>query len=92
VTHPAADFAISPHEPRVGQTLRIVDSSNDPSGVGIAWRAWDFGDGTTATGAAPTHRYACEGEYTITLTIGTFDGRVASTARRAAVSRRLERS
>ena len=88
MTYPAADFAISPLVSRVGQTLRIADSSHDPSGVGIAWRAWDFGDGTTATGASPTHRYADAGEYTITLTIGTFDGRVAAAARRATVTAR----
>jgi chitodextrinase len=30
---------------------------------------WDFGDGTTASGASPTHVYAAPGTYNVTLTI-----------------------
>ena len=85
---PAAAFAVSPVESRVGQTVQLEDSSSDAEGSGIAWRAWDFGDGETATGSSPTHRYETPGEYTVTLTVGTFDGRVGTAKRTVVVQPR----
>jgi PKD repeat protein len=46
--------------------------------VGFQSEAWSFGDGTTANGCCPTHRYAADGDYTVKLTVTTFDGRTAS--------------
>jgi hypothetical protein len=43
-------------------------ASSDPDGT-VASYAWDFGDGTTGTGATPTHGYAAGGTYTYTLTV-----------------------
>lgn len=40
----------------------------------IARRAWDFGDGSTTTGAQVTHTYAKSGSYTVTLTVTDKDG------------------
>lgn len=82
---PIAEFTIRPRAPRAGQTVELFDASSDPDGVGIAWRAWDFGDGGTATGASPTHRYAQAGAYVITLTLATFDGRLGSSKHAVAV-------
>ena len=82
---PIAEFTIRPGAPRAGQTIELFDASSDPDGVGIAWRAWDFGDGVTATGASPTHRYARAGAFVITLTLATFDGRLASSEHAVAV-------
>jgi PKD repeat protein len=79
--HPVADFGLDDPEPRARQTIRFQDASSDPSGVGIAWRAWDFGDGATATGARPAHRYRAAGTYGVTLTVATFDGHVARVGR-----------
>lgn len=45
-----------------------ASASHDPDG-GIVAYAWDFGDGTTATGIAVRHRYAEPGTYTATLTV-----------------------
>lgn len=42
--------------------------SSDPDGT-IATYAWNFGDGTTGTGATTTHSYAAAGTYQITLTV-----------------------
>ncbi len=43
-------------------------SSTDSDGT-IAAYAWDFGDGTTGTGANPTHAYTAAGEQTVKLTV-----------------------
>ncbi|MCW3463367.1 PKD domain-containing protein [Chitinophaga nivalis] len=39
---------------------------------------WDFGDGSTATDAAPTHIFTKEGTFTVTLRIRTASGCVAT--------------
>jgi len=82
---PADDFAISPGKPSTADTILFVDCSHDPGQIGIAWRAWDFGDGETAVGASPVHRYATVGEQTVTLTVATLDGRVGSCSKTLAV-------
>ncbi len=43
-------------------------ASADPDGT-IASYAWDFGDGSTGTGAKPAHSYAAAGTYPVTLTV-----------------------
>jgi len=74
---PVANFAFSPREPRTNDALQLFDCSHDPGEIGIAWRAWDFGDGETSVGPSPIHRYGSAGQYEITLTLATFDGRVS---------------
>ena len=74
---PVVNFTVSPPEPSTAETIQLLDCSRDPGDVGIAWRAWDFGDGTTSVGPAPVHRYSAAGDYEITLTLATFDGRVS---------------
>ena len=73
---PVARFTLSPRAPSTSDTIQLLDCSHDPAQVGIAWRAWDFGDGATSVGPAPVHRYSDAGEYEVTLTLATFDGRV----------------
>jgi len=52
----------------------------DPGGSFIVSEAWVFGDGASATGCCPFHRYAAVGNYTVHLTVTTQDGRTASTS------------
>jgi PKD repeat protein len=41
---------------------------------------WNFGDGTTGTGANPTHTYAAPGTYTVSVAATAVDGAVSSPA------------
>jgi PKD repeat protein len=84
---PVARFAFSPEAPAASDTIQLFDCSNDPQLVGIAWRAWDFGDGATSVGLAPSHRYAAAGEYEVTLTLATFDGRVGQSTQVLSIGR-----
>lgn len=42
--------------------------------------AWDFGNGTTSTEAAPTHTYATAGTWTVRLTVTDDQGATATTS------------
>ncbi|MBN9155506.1 MAG: PKD domain-containing protein [Microbacterium sp.] len=44
-------------------------SSTATAGSTVSSYAWDFGDGQTGTGAAPSHTYGAAGTYTVKLTV-----------------------
>jgi CSLREA domain-containing protein len=50
-------------------------SSTDPDNDALSY-SWNFGDGTTANTASPSHAYTDNGAYTVTLTVN--DGRGGS--------------
>ena len=79
--NPIAQFSFYPSYPSSFDTIQFYDNSYDPAGVGISSEAWEFGDGATASGCCPTHRYLADGDYTVRLTVTTTDGRTASTSR-----------
>jgi PKD repeat protein len=56
-------------DPTSGAAALEVDFTDESTGSPSAWE-WDFGDGNTSTEQSPTHTYAGEGTYTVTL-IGT---------------------
>jgi hypothetical protein len=72
---PNADFTFSPGDPSAVEDTAFSYWNNgywDPTVDG--W-AWDFGDGTTATGADVVHRFASDGDYSVTITVSARGGR-----------------
>ena len=83
-----------PNEPPVASFTSSCDDldcdfdasgSSDPDGT-IVSRAWTFGDGSTGSGATPSHTYAAAGTYTVGLTVTDDDGSTASTTRSVMVT------
>lgn len=65
---PIAEFTFSPSDPSIQDEANITDACSDPDGVITHW-FWDFGDGTTSELQTPTHKFATEGDYNVTLTV-----------------------
>ncbi len=62
-----------------------ASGSSDADGT-IASYAWDFGDGTTGTGAKPGHTYATAGTYTVRLTVTDDDGATGTVSKAVPVT------
>ena len=75
---PSVNFYPSPSEPSVFDTVYFYNDSWDPANAGFQSSAWDFGDGSTTSDWSPSHRYATDGDYSVTLAVITLDGRTAS--------------
>ena len=73
-----AGFSYSPWPPSRFDEIAFYAYAYDPAGFEIESYAWDFGDGTTATGYSAAHQYAQDGEYVVTLMVTTSDGRQAT--------------
>lgn len=54
--------------------------------VGIVSYGWTFGDGSTGTGATPSHTYAAAGSYQVTLTVTDGGGLTNSLTRTVTLS------
>lgn len=78
---PVADFLFLPSDPSALESVQFSDTSYDPMQAGITAVAWDLGDGATAIGSSPAHRYVADGEYRARLTVATADGRTSSITR-----------
>jgi hypothetical protein len=78
---PNADFFWGPQNANIFTTVYFYDTSTDPGGVGFAPAHWDFGDGATAEGRNASHQFAKDGDYTVTMTTTTLDGRTANTSK-----------
>jgi PKD repeat protein len=65
---------IFPSEGRVGNGLTFDGSQSKPGGSPIASYMWDFGDGTTGSGAVVIHIFSTPGTYQVTLTLTGEDG------------------
>mgnify|MGYP000188589535 CR=1 FL=1 len=79
---PVAGFSWSAED----LTVTFTNTSADADGDALT-HSWDFGDGGTSTEESPTHTYADEGTYTVSLTAS--DGDLSDTAVDNAVNAEL---
>ncbi|HMB74153.1 MAG TPA: PKD domain-containing protein, partial [Gammaproteobacteria bacterium] len=72
---PSAAFSYSCNS----TTCDFDGSASSDDGV-IASYLWDFGDGVSGSGPAPSHTYDSQGNYTVTLTVTDAEGAADSVA------------
>ena len=82
-TAPTAAFALAhgetPEDPvSAGADLTFTDASQ---GSELIDRAWNFGDGTPASGQVVHHTYASPGRYTVLLTVRNSRGQTSAFGR-----------
>jgi PKD repeat protein len=85
---PLASFTFTPTSPSAGQAVNFdATASADPDGT-IANYAWNFGDGTTGTGATTIHVYnpSATTSFTVTLTVTDNSGSTGSTSQSVTVT------
>jgi len=64
---PAASFNCTPN-PQTDMDIQFTEKSIDAENKSLSW-LWDFGDGNTSELQTPTHKFATEGDYNVTLTV-----------------------
>jgi len=57
----------------------FTDGSSDSDGSVVAW-SWEFGDGAVSSDQNPTHTFASEGDYDVTLWVTDNEGAMDSVA------------
>jgi hypothetical protein len=90
---PAADFSFSGTQKEGSAIAFDASASTDPdlgrTDLGRTESltyAWQFGDGSAATGRTLSHTYADDGSYTVTLTVSDAFGWQKTTSRTVAIS------
>ena len=67
---PTGDWVFSPSTPSAGETVFFNASDVKPAaGHQIVQYSWNFGDGTTASGAQTTHVFTAAATYQVVLTV-----------------------
>jgi len=78
---PTATFTFTPEAPIAFSNV-LFDGSTSTAGIGavITSYRWDFGDGSTGSGATATHQYSAVGTYRVALTVTDSNGFSATSA------------
>lgn len=90
ITHTVSVVASNPPTASFSATCSgracAFDSKSSSDDFGIVSRSWSFGDGSPATSVvAPSHNYAANGTYTVSLTVTDAEGHSATTTRSVTV-------
>jgi PKD repeat protein len=89
-TAPTPQFVMTPENPGERETVTFdattTTDEGGPCGNACTY-SWNFGDGTTRTGAIVTHTFNAAGVYMVTLTVTDSGGASASRQRLVTVSR-----
>jgi len=85
VPPPAAGFTLSPPYARARQKVRFNGAASRAPFATITAYAWNFGDGATANGPTPTHKFRRNGDHFVTLTIATSAGASSTITQRVAI-------
>src|SRR6267378_950498 len=72
-TLPTAAFTGTPTSGPPGMRVQFTDQSTQGSSPISSW-SWNFGDGVTSTLRSPSHVYAANGTYTVSLSVTTVVG------------------
>ncbi len=88
LTVPAPTAAFTPDSADVlpGTVIQFDATPTSDPGNSITGYGWDFGDGSTANGARPTHAYGKAGTYTVRLTITDSSGNTAAVSHQVTVA------
>src|SRR5262249_52522532 len=79
---PQVHFFFFPNDPSAFDLVQFNDQTFDPGGQPITSRHYDYGDGGSSGGdsttCCPQHRFTADGDYVVTLTATTLDGRTGT--------------
>ncbi len=62
-------------------TYKLDAIASTPNGVTVNSYTWNFGDGSSATGASVTHKYSASGSYIVSLTVKDSRGMMTTATR-----------
>jgi PKD repeat protein len=84
---PTSSFTATPstHAPGTLLSFNGTSSSDPDAGISIASYSWNFGDGSTGSGATTSHAYSALGTYTVTLTATNSLGLTANSSKQVTV-------
>jgi len=87
VAAPTAAFTFSPTAPSVGASVNFsAVTSSAAAGHTLVNYAWNFGDGSAASGQTPAHVYGAKGTYVVSLTVTDDVGQTKTTTSNVTVN------
>jgi PKD repeat protein len=83
---PVASYNYSPTSPIVGDPVQFDATGSSDSDGSIVSYSWNFGDGTSATGALTSHTFTSDATYSVQLTVMDNEGATKTKTRSIVIS------